>query len=428
MVHLFCIYIDKHIMKGTMIMTFKKYVASIILAALAFGAVSLPVCAARESDVCKVYNLEGTETLIRKSELGYYIKNGWYEEPVCVIYSPNGSSSVVFQRELDYYLKNGWYAQPVCTVYTLDGISSLIYCSEIDYYLKNGWYNAPVCTIYSPSGVSSIIYKSELDYYLSNGWYNAPVCTIYSPNGISSVVLKTEIDYYLANGWYAQPVCMVYRADGASAIIYEYELDYYLANGWGNLMIPMYSSDGTEIMAPYIQIDIYKAHGWMTQMQYLCYSIDQAVAEYGYDDVINVIDEQLDYVEDEQIWMTLYEKREALMDEWLIGNGAPLAVTDWWIEEEYGIPEAWIQFRNLSDKTITAFKVYFVCYDAYGNVTTDYPSLYDGSNVGVVERETFYPGESNAFYMKLYSNEQTASISRPYVTQIAFSDGTTWYR
>ena len=413
-------------------MKMKKYLATMLLAVLMMSVQGITASAVKVQDfwgeLITVYNLNGETEEVHEEELSYYLEDGWYLEPVCAIYNPNGYASVVFERERAHYLANGWYAYPVCTVYTVDGLSTLINRAELSNYLANGWYEAPVCTIYSPSGASSIVYQKELSYYLANGWYEAPVCMIYNPNGTSSVVLERELSYYLENGWYANPVCTVYRADGSSAIIYEYELSYYLANGWSNLMINMYSSDGTQITAPYIQIDIYKAKGWMTEMQYLCYSLDQDVAKFGYDAVIDWIDEKLDVVEDEQVWMTLYEKREALMDEWLIGNGGPLAITDWGVEEEYGIPEAWIGVRNLSDKTITAFDVYFVCYDAYGNVTTDYPSLYDGSYTGSAERQELYPSEWNGYSLKLYSNSRTASISKPYVTRVAFSDGTTWYR
>ena len=106
-----------------------------------------------------------------------------------------------------------------------------------------------------------------------------------------------------------------------------------------------------------------------------------------------------------------------------------MAILDSYItENSIGTPEANIEFINLDRRTIVSFEVEFTCYDSYGNVTTDFPILYDGSLTGYTDRESIEYLDLPCYSWALYSNERTSSIGNIKLKKVAFSDGTIWYR
>ncbi|MBP5246101.1 MAG: hypothetical protein J6036_06570, partial [Clostridia bacterium] len=92
-----------------------------------------------------------------------------------------------------------------------------------------------------------------------------------------------------------------------------------------------------------------------------------------------------------------------------------------------GVPEANISLKNLTNKTIDYCEVKFTCYDAHNKVTTDYPSLYNGTFKGY-SNDNINPYGKVTWAWTLYSNEKTFSIGNIYMVFIRYTDGTTWSR
>lgn len=379
-----------------------------------------------------LYKADGTKEVFSESNVSQQLENGWYEFPVCILYGADGREIIIKEEEREKYLNDGYRENidGMKILYAPDGRQKLVYENEVSAELENGWFTQRVCMIYNEYGDSSLVYEYELDMYRQLGWFSGEdTKTLYAPDGRSETVAGKDVYAQLSVGWYSYPVVTVYSADGRSMIISQTELEAYKKVGWDDTIITMYSADGRELEVPLIQVELYRAVNWMTIDTYITLELDGIVAEYGYAYAVSKIETIIEDTDDVYVLEFFFNERERLLNEWRSVNGCPIAVIGWDIgENSIGTPEISIKFRNLSDKTITAFKTKFTCYDDFGNVTTDYPYLHNGTIEGSVNRETLKPDLVWTSTWSLYSNEQTAKISWPIITQIAFDDGTTWYR
>ena len=100
---------------------------------------------------------------------------------------------------------------------------------------------------------------------------------------------------------------------------------------------------------------------------------------------------------------------------------SPLIITDASIVKNY-YKELHISFRNDSDKTIIAAKIYALLEDAFGDNASSYSDYFLGYfDSASIEPLTTY---SAAWY--LFSYDTATTIVEIGVYEIAFEDGTTW--
>lgn len=385
--------------------------------------------------VVTVYAPDGRSTIILKRELNTYLKSGWYADPVVTMYAPDGRSIIILQNEIEAYKNEGWYTDPVTTMYAPDGRSSIILQHEIEAYKDAGWYTDPVATMYAPDGRSTIILKSEVEAYKNVGWYTDPVVIMYTPDGRSSIILKYETEAYKNAGWYTEPVTMMYAPDGRTLVVTDPEVEAYKAVGWYTAPVTtLYALDGRTLVVPLSEAEAHKAVGWYDYIGFIIASSDIHVTNYGYNTAINTLEEYLDkqcttYIDDPEAQKAIKQKSLSLQKQWYKKVGDPMVAVKWYITtNNYGIPVVILTHRNISDKTVVAFKTLFTCYDASGKVTTDYPSRYSGDYTGYANNENIEPGSEWIGALTLSDNRKTTSISWPYFTEVVFSDGTKWHR
>ena len=120
--------------------------------------------------------------------------------------------------------------------------------------------------------------------------------------------------------------------------------------------------------------------------------------------------------------------RQELKKQLAANNNVPLRVQESYIS--YGIldqPEANISFANLTEKRIVAFDLTFELYDAYGKPAKG--SLTQSHRFdGMVSSTNHASGETYTYTWDLFWFDRAYSIRNVRITQVAYSDGTTWKR
>lgn len=326
-------------------------------------------------------------------------------------------------------------AAPGITMYTPDGRTVVVPPNEVEAHKREGWYLDPVVIVYASDGRSTIILKRELNTYLKSGWYADPVITMYTPDGRSSIILQSEIEAYKNVGWYTEPVSMMYAPDGRTLVVPLPEVEAHKAVGWyTDPVTTMYALDGRTLVVPISEVEAHKAVGWYDYIGFIIASSDIHVTNYGYSTAICTLEEYLDeqcitYINDPEAQKAIKQKALSLQNEWYKKVGDPMVAIKWEIvTNNYGLPVVILTHRNISDKTVVAFKTLFTCYDASGKVTTDYPSRYSGNYTGYANNVNIEPGIEWIGALTLSDNRKTTSISWPYFTEVVFSDGTKWHR
>lgn len=118
----------------------------------------------------------------------------------------------------------------------------------------------------------------------------------------------------------------------------------------------------------------------------------------------------------------------SVCDKWRAAIKAPIAMCGYHISyNSIGIPEATICFTNISRKTITAFKASFDCYDGFGNSANTY-SWIGASFNGYMQGDWLTPCNNDNYTWTLYSHDRTDNIRNIRITEVVFSDGTSWKR
>ena len=167
---------------------------------------------------------------------------------------------------------------------------------------------------------------------------------------------------------------------------------------------------------------------------------------YSYDETINWITEfyDIDTIIDEtdtedwgyEVYID-YDAYNSILDEkindicyrWFSSTGTPVAMVDYGVDyDDYGYPVAWFVLRNISGRSVTSFKCDYWCYDYYGYPTSGFGysgGVNDGAfNIWLDNAEVYWLertlDEAN------YTN--TDFIDDVVITEVTFSDGTTWYR
>lgn len=193
--------------------------------------------------------------------------------------------------------------------------------------------------------------------------------------------------------------------------------------------VTMYTIDGNSEVVPLSAVAHYQSYGWYLFPDYVCATADLYASQGDYATAVDVLELAMAVTEETAAeYGTYAAKRTAFLSAWqqAIG-GCPVAILSQEITyNSIGIPEVNITYRNLTPWDIFAFETEWVCIDAYGNVTTDYPSIYNGTFVGYMEGDMLYGDEVATFTWTMNSNSRTASISNWHMVRVAFADGGVW--
>ena len=241
------------------------------------------------------------------------------------------------------------------------------------------------------------------DDFVSNGNETSTII-MYAPDGRTAEVEVSKIDEYKNVGWYIEPVQTLYALDGRTLDVVESE------------------------------VEAYKNVGWYDFEDYVYERAERDIIEYDYANAVANLEKYTkswnnEYVGDEELRKNITNKINEVICRWYSSTGIPLVATGWnRTENSIGTPEINIVYRNISPKAIVAFESEFTCYDAYGDVANDYPSIYDGTILGNADNTYILPGQEEMYTMTLYSYDKTHSISWPKVVRLAFEDGTTWHK
>ena len=326
------------------------------------------------------------------------------------LYAPDGRTREVPANEVDAYLKVGWYKNPVTILYSSDGRTRVTFLDEVDAYLKAGWYRtkeeALYVTLYAPDGRTRSTLRSEVDAYLRVGWYRtkeeALYVTLYAPDGRTRSTLRSEVDAYLRVGWYRTKE---------------------------EIYTTMYALDGRTKEVLKADVAANQRVGWYLYPDYVIAKADALLSTNGYSDAVDYVEEIMSKSVGQSYYSTLVNKRNSLCSAWRQKIGCPVAILGSQIRyNSIGIPEVFVFYRNLTPATLNAFELEFTCVDAYGNVTTDFPTLYNGNITGQSDHENLEPYGVSGGYWTLYNNERTTSIRNLHMIRAAFSDGTIWKR
>ena len=113
----------------------------------------------------------------------------------------------------------------------------------------------------------------------------------------------------------------------------------------------------------------------------------------------------------------LYAAKTYALDQWRATANSPLGITGVWVNDDGEIE---IGVRNISYNTIKAFKLSFTCYNVFGEIEKQEGIYYDDDcwlNPSDIVYDTWETNNKNVEY-----------ISNPVVTQVVYSDNTSWYR
>lgn len=353
------------------------------------------------------------------------------------IFYPDGRTCMVTTAEKSTYLENGWYEQPMIGMYAEDGRTQVVAIGKVSNYESSGWYTnlEDICiTIYSESGKELQILKALAAEYAKANWHDNKAdaqATLYAVDGQTTTVWKNDIASYLATGWYTQPVTLLYANDGRTQIVATVDVPTYEKAGWSRnadaVYTTMYALDGRTNKVPNAKIAENQAVGWYLYPDYICAKADATVKTDGYAAAVNYVESAMKDSAKENYYSALVNKRNNLCSAWQKSIGCPIAILSSSIgHNSIGIPTVRIYYRNLTGTTLNALELKFTCIDAYNNVTTDWPTLYDGTFTGYSDTEYLAPYSIGGATWTLNSNERTTSIRNLHIIRAAFSDGTIW--
>lgn len=285
------------------------------------------------------------------------------------------------------------YAERYVTLYTEDGRTKAFPESQVSAQLTVGWYTEPVQRLYA-EGKSKVFKKSEVPAQLTVGWYTEPVQRLYAA-GKSKLFKKSEVPAQLTVGWYTKPFVQMWALDGRSKYV------------------------------PAPQVAANQKVGWYTLVDYTIKKAD-TTKKTSYSDAVVSIETLMKNTTNTADYNKLQAKKDSLCAEWYMKNNwCPVVILGSSIQSYYGIPTVGVALRNVTAKTIRYMQIVFTCLDAYGNPTTDYSYLYNGTILGSYD-EDVPKGQSESIYWVLDDNTETRSISGLHVQYVEFEDGTTW--
>ncbi len=232
------------------------------------------------------------------------------------------------------------------------------------------------------------------------------------------------------------PAVPLYADDGSLTEVKPGLVAEYEAQGWHReTMVTMYALDGRTKEVRQRNVAAEQTVGWYLHTDYTIVRAESWAQEGDYSSAVLLVQiEKLNAQlnNDQTAYSALQAKDLELRARWQSSmGGCPLRVHDNTISITYnsiGIPVVNVSLWNISNKDIRSFEIKWTCVDAYGNVTTDWPTIHDGTFVGYMEREILKADSVNTFNWTMNSNERTASVRNVQVVRVAYTDGTVWQR
>lgn len=162
-----------------------------------------------------VYAADGRHANVKKTEVAYYLEQGWYLEPVQTLYAI-GKSALFKKSEVEAQLTVGWYEEPVVYMYAMDGRRRVTKKSEIEAYEKVNWYYGKPVKMYALDGRTKWVGENRVKENEKVNWYYGKPTKMYAPDGRVITIGENRVEEYKKVGWYT---------DKATAD--KYKVDYY---------------------------------------------------------------------------------------------------------------------------------------------------------------------------------------------------------
>lgn len=269
--------------------------------------------------------------------------------------------------------------------------------------------------------INETMYSYDFEEYEDNRlWCNF---NLEIPDVTASIEVCTTYPGSWSNSYYYCKYMNVYSDDGRALGIHDLLLPVYENCGWHG-PVWMYSADGREIEVQYCNVSAYQSVGWyLWEDYYYNYSFlpyyNYCINNGNYSDAYDEIEWAIEELAGTYYESSLYSYKTKLMDAWRKKINAPLAYCYDYVDEEDRSIE--IEFRNVSYETIKAFKVDFDCFDIFGNYLEDYTDYYYTTDAWL------YPSESGCFTWEElpYGTDHIGNFR---ITQVVYSNGTSWYR
>lgn len=234
----------------------------------------------------------------------------------------------------------------------------------------------------------------------------------------------------------ASPAVPIYHDDGTLAEVKPGLVAEYEAQGWHrDATVTMYALDGRTKEVRQRNVAAEQSVGWYLHTDYTIAKAENWAQEGDYSSAVLLVQiEKLNAQtgNDQTAYSALQAKDLELRARWQSSmGGCPLRVHDNTVSITYnsiGIPVVNVSIWNIGNKDIRSFEIKWTCIDAYGNVTTDWPSIHDGTFVGYMEQEILPADGVKTFSWTMNSNERTASVRNVQVVRVAYTDGTVWQR
>ena len=215
----------------------------------------------------------------------------------------------------------------------------------------------------------------------------------------------------------------VWSEDGRVLAIPTLMLPVYETVGWHG-DVTLWALDGRSIDVPYPDVPKYKQVGWYSYNDYLILSFRddyrRNLAAGNYSAIMSDAESCLTDLKNTQYAGELYAARTYAMDEWRKQVNAPIAVDGKYVYNSDGKAEIELSIRNVSYKTVKAFRLRFECYDVFGRMVVREQEYY-------VSDAWLEPAEIESFFWEKY-NTDIEYISNPITMQVVYSDNTSWYR
>lgn len=215
----------------------------------------------------------------------------------------------------------------------------------------------------------------------------------------------------------------VWSSDGRVMAIPVLMTPVYETVGWHG-DVNLWSLDGRDITVPYPDVSKYKAVGWY---EYEDYEINnfrneyrKNLAEKNYSAIMNDADNYSYALKGTQYEQELYTAKTYAMDAWRKQANAPIVVYSNYVSKYSGYSIVTLCIRNVSYNPVKAFRLRFMCYDVFGRLRVK-ESEY-------CITDTWLPSADYCEYnCKVYDNN-IEYISDPIITQVVYSDNSSWYR
>ena len=212
----------------------------------------------------------------------------------------------------------------------------------------------------------------------------------------------------------------VYSTDGRVLAIPELMLPVYESVGWHG-PVWLYTPAGESIEVPFPQVSAYKQVGWLEFEDYVIAvfrdNYNYFISLNEYESILSDVETCLAHLSGTVYEPELYAAKTYALDQWRATANSPLGITGVWVNDDGEIE---IGVRNISYNTIKAFKLSFTCYNVFGEIEKQEGIYYDDDcwlNPSDIVYDTWETNNKNVEY-----------ISNPVVTQVVYSDNTSWYR